>query len=222
MSDTAANGNAPSPAGKAAWICLAIAWICFLIPIPGIGLFLGWPLNLVAFILAIVAMSKGGAKKGLFQLLASLIGSPIIYFIGVGILAAVVSGPGAYQDYKKRAEAAQHGVAQQAEQSSSIDAEAIAVTAEQLYKDYDANEISADAKYKGKPLLITGTVQSIESDITDDPVVALSADLFGFVHLQGIDKASATSLSKGQKITAACTGGGEVMSFPTANECTIK
>lgn len=52
-------------AGKAAWICLAVAWLMFLLPIPGLGLFIGWPLNLVAFILAIVAMSKLGAAGGI-------------------------------------------------------------------------------------------------------------------------------------------------------------
>jgi len=41
-----------NPAGIAAWLMLGIAWLCFLIPFPGLGLFLGWPLNLVAFILA--------------------------------------------------------------------------------------------------------------------------------------------------------------------------
>lgn len=77
-------------AGKAAWVCLAIAWIAFIVPFPGTGLFIGWPLNLVAFILAIVAMSKSGASAGLWQLLASLILSPIIYFIGIAVLAGVI------------------------------------------------------------------------------------------------------------------------------------
>lgn len=73
-------------AGRAAWICLAIVWATFVVPVPGLGLFIGWPLNLVAFILAIVAMGKSGAGAGLWQLLASLILSPLIYFIGVVVL----------------------------------------------------------------------------------------------------------------------------------------
>jgi hypothetical protein len=77
-------------AGKAAWICLAIAWLTFIVPIPGIGLFIGWPLNLVAFILAIVAMSKFGTNAGLWQLLASLVISPALYFIGLALLAGVL------------------------------------------------------------------------------------------------------------------------------------
>lgn len=80
--------------GRAAWICLAIAWITFLAPIPGIGLFIGWPLNLVAFILAIVAMAKQGAGGGLWQLLASLILSPVVYFVGLAVLAGVVQASG--------------------------------------------------------------------------------------------------------------------------------
>jgi len=84
----------PSAASKAAWICLAIAWVCFVVPIPGIGLVVGWPLNLVAFILAIVAMAKRGAMAGLFQLLASLIVSPVVYFIGLAVLFGSASAIG--------------------------------------------------------------------------------------------------------------------------------
>lgn len=84
-------------AGKAAWICLAIAWVTFLVPFPGIGLLIGWPLNLVAFVLAIVAMSKLGAGAGIWALLASLVVSPIIYFIGVAVLISAIDAAGRVQ-----------------------------------------------------------------------------------------------------------------------------
>jgi hypothetical protein len=84
----------PNTAGRAAWACLAIAWVCFLLPIPGIGLFIGWPLNLVAFILTIVAMSQRGTGAGLFPLLASLIASPIVYFVGLAVLAGMINASG--------------------------------------------------------------------------------------------------------------------------------
>ena len=83
-----------SSTGRAAWICLAIAWITFLVPFPGIGLFIGWPLNLVAFILAIVAMGQAGTNAGLWQLLASLILSPFIYFIGLVVLVGLLGVAG--------------------------------------------------------------------------------------------------------------------------------
>jgi hypothetical protein len=76
---------------KATWVCLIVAWVLFLIPIPGAGLFVGWPLNLVAFILAIVVMARGFTGKGLIPLLASLVVSPIVYFIGIAVLAGAIS-----------------------------------------------------------------------------------------------------------------------------------
>lgn len=95
-----------SPAGRAAWITLILAWVCFLVPFPGLGMFIGWPLNLVAFILAIVAMGAGGAMKGLLQLLGSLIVSPIIYFIGLALFGWLLSKD-SYNDYTQRAASVQ-------------------------------------------------------------------------------------------------------------------
>ena len=83
---------------KATWICLAIAWLLFIVPIPGLGLFVGWPLNLVAFILAIVVMTRGKTAGGLIPLIASIVVSPIVYFIGLAVFGAAIGGTDAYQD----------------------------------------------------------------------------------------------------------------------------
>ncbi|MET0888810.1 MAG: hypothetical protein ABWY09_01615 [Stenotrophomonas maltophilia] len=208
-------------AGKAAWIVLAIAWLCFLIPVPGLGLFIGWPLNLVAFILAIVAIAKGGAMKGLIQLLLSLIGSPIVYFIGVAIFAGAVGA----LDQSGRAARENATSATQVERNAAVTPSAvpaIEVTAQQLHQDYEANEIAADAKYKGKTLLISGTVESIESDFMDKPTVHLTVGDFAWVQLSGISKDVAASLSKGARITAQCKGAGEVIGFPAASDCILQ
>lgn len=87
MSNDAAFVEVPRKGAKsAANACLVVAWICFLLPIPGLGLFVGWPLNFVAFLLAIFGMAKGGAKMGFWQPLESLIVSPIVYLIGWAVL----------------------------------------------------------------------------------------------------------------------------------------
>lgn len=77
----------------AGWICLGIAWVALLAPIPGTG-FVGWPLNLVAIILAIISLSKGKTLPGVLQLVGGLILSPIFYFIGVVIMAALIASSG--------------------------------------------------------------------------------------------------------------------------------
>lgn len=208
----------PAPV-KATWICLIIAWVLFLLPIPGVGMFVGWPLNLVAFILAIVVMTRGLTGKGLIPLIASLVVSPIIYFIGLAVLAGAAVSGDAYKDYKARAEAANAAKTEQAAPA----ADAIKITARELFKAYDANEVAADSKFKGKPIEITGVVESISSDIANEPVVQLSGgEMFQMVHANGLDTATAAGLSKGQEITLACTGAGEVIGMPSLSDCSLR
>jgi hypothetical protein len=204
--------NIPNTAGRASWGCLAIAWICFLVPVPGLGLFIGWPLNLVAFILAIVSMSKRGMMSGLLQLIASLVASPIVYLIGWGIFAgaaqiAADKEPGTEQ--------------QTASTIDQITAPSETIDAKSLFAIYEANEVAGDARFKDKRIIITGTIESINSGIGDEPTVLLKAEQFQSVHLDGIDKNQAATLSKGQYISAECTGGGEIIGSPLMKDCKI-
>lgn len=225
--DTTNTSGSPA-ASRAAWICLAIAWICFIVPIPGIGLFIGWPLNLVAFILAIVAMAKRGAMSGLLQLLASLIASPIIYFIGLAIFGAAVTSVGEAAK-KIEAESAAPGIPASASSATSdgktsiaYASDAIAINAEELFAAYKANEIAADQRYKGKPIRISGVIEDITSDPFDNAVVQFQAG--GFmeqVHAGGLPNTIAAQLSKGERVSLLCKGGGEVIGFPMLEECLI-
>lgn len=211
---------APSSAPKAAWICLAIAWACFVLPIPGIGLVVGWPLNLVAFILAIVAMAKRGASAGLWQLLASLVVSPIMYFIGLGIMAGI--GGVAAQSAGSRPAHQQTAAPAQAEAPVAAKEESISIDARALHAAYGANEVAADAQFKGKSLLVSGPIEAIDSGFGDEPVVRLSAGDFDSVMVKGLPKATAASLSKGQQISVLCTGDGEIIGSPVLDECSLQ
>ncbi len=89
--DTAISESTKSTAGRAAWILLICAWVSFVIPVPGFGP-VGWVLNFVAFVLAIVALSQKGAKAGLWQLLAAIVVSPLVYWlIGIPLMAYLVT-----------------------------------------------------------------------------------------------------------------------------------
>ncbi len=57
---------------------------------------------------------------------------------------------------------------------STTQQEIISITAEQLYKDYEANEIAADQKYKNKSIKVTGTVRVIGKTIGDAPFINLA------------------------------------------------
>jgi hypothetical protein len=99
------------------------------------------------------------------------------------------------------------------------------VTALQLYNDYQANEVSADNKYKGKSLMVSGTVSSIDKDFLDNIVVSLKTpNEFMDVKARVDDdqKSKAASLSKGQDIKVLCTGSGMIIGSPQLEDCTIQ
>lgn len=78
-------GSRPAPV-MLVWIVLALAWGAFLLPQAGSGLLIGWPLNLVAFCLAIVIMVRGRTVAGLLAAVASVVVSPLIYLLGLFLL----------------------------------------------------------------------------------------------------------------------------------------
>lgn len=209
---------------KATWICLIIAWVLFLIPLPGAGLFVGWPLNLVAFILAIVVMARGKTAGGLIPLLASIIVSPIVYFVGLAVLGAAVGGD-AYQDYKERAEAASTQLEAPLNESAAgadLKPLPLEVSAADLFAAYEANEVAADNQYKGKQLAVTGKVAAISKDFTDEVYVEIAGNEFLNIHARDIDPAVAAGLTKGTNITVVCEGGGLMMASPILNECEVR
>jgi hypothetical protein len=81
----------------------------------------------------------------------------------------------------------------------------IPVTAAKLMADYEANEVAADAQYKGKLVDVTGTIESIGKDILDAPYVALRTNEYSFPVVQCMfersEQAQLASLSKDTRIT---------------------
>jgi hypothetical protein len=209
--------NAPV---KPTWICLIVAWVLFVVPFPGFGI-VGWFINLAAFILAIVVMARGLTSKGLIPLLASIVVSPIIYFlIGVPLMVALVSASApSYKDYVEKAKAAKARSTQ-----TQAATPAIQLSASDLLNAYKSNEVAADSRYEGKRLEVTGIVKSINSSIGDTPVVNLDGDDYGIiaVRVYDLEKNTAATLAKRQRITVNCLGGGIVMKSPVLRDCTLR
>ncbi len=97
----------------------------------------------------------------------------------------------------------------------------IDVTAKELSAAYDANEVSADASFKGRKLKVSGTVMGIDKDFTDNIIVKLgpTSNMFMSVFAYGMTPSRAGSLSKGQKLTLTCVGDGKMIGSPILREC---
>jgi len=61
------------------------------------------------------------------------------------------------------------------QQNTAPELPSLKVTAEQIFSDYTANEVAADAKYKGKVVEVSGIVGTIGKDIVNSPYVTLKA-----------------------------------------------
>lgn len=121
------------------------------------------------------------------------------------LVLAAIGGILQKQEDAKKGQAAQATPATASTSAASTPAP-MAVTAPNLFADYEANEVSADEKYKGKTLDVQGRVETIGKDIVDSMYVTLDINKpmsIGNVQcmFDGGHKAELTQLKKGQKVT---------------------
>ncbi|MHC5079772.1 MAG: OB-fold protein, partial [Planctomycetota bacterium] len=91
---------------------------------------------------------------------------------------------------------------------------ALTVSAAQLFKDYEENEVAADEKYKGKILQVSGEVSDIGKDIMDKMYVNLKTENM-FMHVQCYfsdkHKDKLKTMKKGQQVTIKGKCDGKLM-----------
>lgn len=80
----------PSRRARVAWLVLLLSWLSFLLPWGWAGLLLGIALGLCGGVLAIATMFKGGVLLGLFQLLLSLLASPVVLLVGMVYFSGLI------------------------------------------------------------------------------------------------------------------------------------
>lgn len=202
-----------------AWTCLVLAWAFMVLPIPLVSSVFGWGLNLAAFILSIVVISRGAKGSGIVMIASTLVVSPVVYFIGLTFFAAIIDSG------KSRSSAESDKISESAVEATdqAQQREEASISSEELYAAYEQNEIAADQLYKGKWLRVTGRVESIDSDLSDQPVIMLLGDgYFSNVHADGLPINIAMTLSKGQTITVICRGAGEVVGSPMLEDCELQ
>jgi hypothetical protein len=98
----------------------------------------------------------------------------------------------------------------------------IKITAIDLSRKYNANEVAADNEFRNKTLWITGKVDAISKNAFDKPYLALrGAEMFREVHAV-MDKSAYEQIAtykKGQSVSLICRGAGMTLMSPIATEC---
>ena len=100
----------------------------------------------------------------------------------------------------------------------------LAVSATDVAKEYEKNQVSADKKYFKKSLLVTGSISSINSGLGNEPYIVLrSANEFLspqiYFHKNNVEKIA--SLKKGQKLSFVCDGAGAIVGTPMFKKCSF-
>lgn len=91
-------------------------------------------------------------------------------------------------------------------------ADPIKIDVKDLMAEYEKNDITANAKYKGKQLEVSGTVFGFGSDLFGNPTLFFAvneSDTIGLIATFGKDKIDTlTAISKGQRVTVRGQGDG--------------
>lgn len=159
-----------------------------------------------------------------------------IVILAAAVMAAVASAPSVAVDVDLTVDSRKLKMRLVETGARDLDA----YDAKSIFNDYQANEVSADGKYKGKWFVMTGKVSEISKDFRGKPylvfamdsygVASVRADLFedqicGVSKERGVTSCSAldraAKLKKGQKIDLECKGAGMVMKTPMLRECLI-
>lgn len=101
---------------------------------------------------------------------------------------------------------------------------AFKVSAQELYRQYDANEVATDAQIGAARIEVTGVIDSIDKDFADDVVVHLeTGDRFGRagMALAKSEKDKAISLVKGQTVVIICDHMKRILVSPQGSSCTL-
>jgi tRNA_anti-like len=92
-------------------------------------------------------------------------------------------------------------------QPKSVDSAVYRTSVEQLYLDYDANEVAIQSKIGNNPIRVTGTVGQINEDISAHPVVTLrtGGDDRADMVLTDDQRSAAAQLSKEDAVEIQCS-----------------
>ena len=96
-------------------------------------------------------------------------------------------------------------------------------TAEQLYEDYDANEVATQSKIGNSRIRVTGSITEIDEDALDHPIVKLwtSGEHGVALTLTGDQRAAAAQLSKGLTVDIQCDRMQRAAGSPQGSRCAL-
>lgn len=177
---------APAPRSKGVSVLGVIALILGIIGliislIPCFGMF-GIPITAIGLLLGIIGIFTSGQTTGRglpiagtsVSLVGLLIGIAWVAVAGVWMKETGERLNESMAEFEKQAQVAEAKRVQ--DEKELREGKAIVLLATKLDDDYDKNRLSADTKYKGKVLELTGTVRRVDRDRLGNPWIEFETD----------------------------------------------
>ena len=101
----------------------------------------------------------------------------------------------------------------------------LSVSANTLFNEYQANEVAADEKFKGKRLLVSGKVASIDKGVMGGLHLRLATSnefMSVMCSMEDSEKATVAKLQKGESVNVLCEGNGMVIGSPSLDDCVFR
>lgn len=102
--------------------------------------------------------------------------------------------------------------------------ERVQISAIALHKEFEANGVATEEKYKDKILVVTGTIYSIDRDILDTPFVTLQSDNPYITAVQCMfaekEVSAISTLTKGETVIVEGELAGDLF-HPLLNHCKV-
>jgi|GEM_PF-2402870 len=97
------------------------------------------------------------------------------------------------------------------------------ISANELDIEYGKNEISAENKYKGKLIIVTGKVTEISTAFDGTPYVSIASDIYGMAYVKCYfeDKNSITSINTDDKVKIEGVVSNYTYGHPTLEQCSF-
>ncbi|GAB6195400.1 OB-fold protein [Lysobacter xanthus] len=207
---------------RAAWACLALAVVAFLLPLPAIAVLVP---GIAAGLLALMAQLRGAPRAGGLALITALVLTPLLYMLDSQGMRPQLGGSTGFAGGRDTGSAstADRATPTAGAPAATLPAPAgdaamrTAVTAYELSSTYATDAKAADDQYKGKRLLVTGLVAG-----RDGTALTLAAGDFPAVRVEGVADAARAAIRDGQQISLACNGAGATAGAPVVDGCTLQ
>lgn len=150
-------------------------------------------------------------------------------FVGFTALGLVIE---ASKSPEQKAAEAREREARELQQAAQVRQNTIAeqnslpsYRAADLARAYADNTVAADQMFKNKKYKVSGTVDSINTDLFGQPYLVLRGGVNEFMEPQFSFSSSSAqmlgALRKGHKVTLICMGKGDVAKIPMSGDCQL-